>query len=328
MIGSGVSTNPIHLLDLTLNRPLSHVSGFSYTCSNNSSTIDAAAYPHILDQIILFSPYAALIALRGACRDLRRRADEQLLKRHVVVSCGATGAPWQIRLPVFRDWNGGAIKLECDVVDLVGITASSLLQRSPKIPTLRFMYNTKGDRDIKMGSVPNSAMWLEVPIDTFVVFAPLPYILRNTLPRPARRPLRRVVRNISLHPDDEFEGHPNACIDKLNLLEESVWVFHLAKDPVRAASPWSGEKQRMGLGAMLRRTFDCVREEVAAGARVVVVGLDSVPPFIVKKFERSAFKLLAKVIGRDADKVEQLTFPEYRARVGLERAHLEMEVSR
>lgn len=47
--------------------------------------IDHLSYPHLIDGIFAHAPRASLLALRGACRDFRRRADA-LFAAHVVVS--------------------------------------------------------------------------------------------------------------------------------------------------------------------------------------------------------------------------------------------------
>ncbi|KAL1411566.1 hypothetical protein Q8F55_002529 [Vanrija albida] len=53
--------------------------------------LDAAAYPHLLDAVFLYAPRASLLALRGACRQLRDRVDAELLA-HALLSVADDGA--------------------------------------------------------------------------------------------------------------------------------------------------------------------------------------------------------------------------------------------
>lgn len=47
--------------------------------------ITASSFPHIMDSIVSYAPYRALISLRATCRDLKDRADEVLM-HHVVIT--------------------------------------------------------------------------------------------------------------------------------------------------------------------------------------------------------------------------------------------------
>lgn len=284
--------------------------------------LDAAAYPHIFECILESAPYTALLALRAASRDVRRRADAQLAAGHVVICCDKN-LP-QIRLPALRSWKGGALGLSCEVLDLVGCPASGLLDGAIPIPTVRLMYNTTGERDIRPWLVQGPQRWLDMVMDTYVLFVPLAYLLMGPSPRPARRPLRRVVRNVSLHPEDMFIG-PNVSMDRINYIDESVWVFHHADQPISIAGRGL---QNLGAAAILHCAFKCAQEEVLAGTRVVFVGLDAFPSVSWKKrtVRRPLSNLLAKALGKNLADVELRSLAEHRARLGPGRAALEMDM--
>lgn len=48
--------------------------------------IDSASYPHILDRIVFFAPYASLLRLRATSQDLRKRADAFLNAGRIVLT--------------------------------------------------------------------------------------------------------------------------------------------------------------------------------------------------------------------------------------------------
>jgi hypothetical protein len=62
------------------------------------------AYPHIFDKVIEHADYGALIALRGACRDVRDRVDAALVKHLAIKVPFIPQASWEWRGWTLRDY--------------------------------------------------------------------------------------------------------------------------------------------------------------------------------------------------------------------------------
>ncbi len=140
------------------------------------------------------------------------------------------------------------------------------------------MYHTHGRRDFPLPpSLGYIERWLEPRIDTFVYFTTLAHLLNgsDTLPLPSRRPLQRLVRNITFHRHDTVSGGAGR-VRPLPLLSGSVWIFRVADEgihitAVHLETRTSGMRQmnttRNGVVAMLDSVLVRVREEIMSGAR-------------------------------------------------------------
>jgi hypothetical protein len=172
--------------------------------------------------------------------------------------------------------------------------------------------------------------WLEGEVGTLVLFSPFLHLFSGVtaFPSPTRRPVR-LVRNITLHPDDKCIGDPGKVIT-VPLLDESVWIFHLATRAAHVSprNPCHSDRTRT-VPTLLLRLQTCVTHEARAGTKVLIVGLDDIAQLNQEDLSRALAHLAAAchTLGQNAD-VELLSLNEYRKRVGPERATLEtvMEV--
>ncbi len=323
--------------------------------------LDAAAYPHIFEAVLAFSPRASLLRLRGASKDVRARADAFLLPSHLTITATPNGPPItgpHGRLPAFAGWaradpwsNMPPREPDLSSVHVIDIDRAAGLEvvfdSLPEAVTVRFRRAVKHD-------MASSGITYFAPRqgDVFVLMEPLTALFSAEWRAfPALTDvLDRIVINTWSHPRDVVEArHPFIRVGHYTYGAEVVWVFHPETRPRTATGAGAlddAEGRSVGRDEMLRLLAAQLVDMLLEDVHITVVNLDSltegmeedevfdwIDPVLAFRAMCTAAPLFdaeqwgAEVgpeeRGEIVDHIRFLTMEKYRAEVGDARADIE-----